>query len=345
MCSETSFRRARRGTPLHPRASSRKCPNDFVTFIFSPTDARSPSFLDTQTQERAPMLHGVVAALLCAYAPQLMLQATSDAQSAMAAATAAAGVYHATVTSMGVDATSTTEAMKAAASVYHSAAEFNVPSALEAVSAAASVYSAHGGDLLGDNAAAAAVTPTAVQEIGMGSKSWLPGVKVPLLDAYDMALRDSPFATKVVTAASLACAGDAVAQRLSSGLNNMEEADEPFVYDARRGIAFLLFGGGYTGAFQAVWFNWLNAHLVGLGVWLHVWGTSIMPPPSPEVLAAVKVAINQFVAIPLLYMPLFFAMTGALGGLDVPASIERMRTLYVPILRRNYVRFRHAHLP
>ena len=125
----------------------------------------------------------------------------------------------------------------------------------------------------------------------------------------------------------------------------MEKADEPFVYDARRGIAFLLFGGGYTGAFQAVWFNWLNAHLVGLGVWLHVWGTSIMPPPTPEVLAAVKVAINQFVAIPLLYMPLFFAMTGALGGLDVPASIERMRTLYVPILRRNYVRFRHAHLP
>ena len=77
------------------------------------------------------MLHGVVAPLLSAYAPQLMLQATSDAQSAMAAATAAAGVYHATVTSMGVDATSTTEAMKAAASVYHSAAEFNVPSALE----------------------------------------------------------------------------------------------------------------------------------------------------------------------------------------------------------------------
>ena len=181
------------------RWSSRKCPNDFV-IIFLETG--SPSFLDTQTQERAPMLHGVVAALLCAYAPQLMLQATSDAQSAMAAATAAAGVYHATVTSMGVDATSTTEAMKAAASVYHSAAEFNVPSALEAVSAAASVYSAHGGDLLGDNAAAAAVTPSAVQVIGMG-KSWLPGVKVPLLDAYDMALRDSPFATKVVTVASL----------------------------------------------------------------------------------------------------------------------------------------------
>ena len=43
------------------------------------------------------MLHGVVAPLLSAYAPQLMLQATSDAQSAMAAATAVASAMRAAV--------------------------------------------------------------------------------------------------------------------------------------------------------------------------------------------------------------------------------------------------------
>ena len=200
MCSETS---SEAGKPVGLHGNVQMIRHSVSSLL-----ARR-CLLDTQTLA-APMLHE--SWLRLSTMPQLMLQATSDAQSAMAAATAAAGVYHATVTSMGVDATSTTEAMKAAASVYHSATEFNVPSALEAVSAATSVYSAHGGDVLGDNAAAAVVTPSAVQVIGMGSKSWLPGVNVPLLDAYDMALRDSPFATKVVRA--VLC-DDAVAQRSS----------------------------------------------------------------------------------------------------------------------------------
>ena len=69
----------------------------------------------------------------------------------------------------------------------------------------------------------------------------------------------------------------------------MEEATS-FVYDARRGIAFLLFGGvtrvpsrpfGSTGSTHTLLLVWLMS------------GALIMPP-SPEVLAAVKVAINQF---------------------------------------------------
>ena len=74
----------------------------------------------------------------------------------------------------------------------------------------------------------------------------------------------------------------------------------------------------------------LNAHLVGLGVDLGVWGSPYIPPPSSEVLAAAKVAVNQFVVVPALYMPLFFAVTGALGGLNLEASLERMRSLYGP---------------
>jgi Mpv17 / PMP22 family len=59
-------------------------------------------------------------------------------------------------------------------------------------------------------------------------------------------------------------------------------------------------------------------------------------PPSAAVLAAAKVALNQLVIVPLVYMPLFFAVTGALGGLDGNQSWARARTLYTPLLTRNY---------
>lgn len=64
---------------------------------------------------------------------------------------------------------------------------------------------------------------------------------------------------------------------------------------------------------------------------------TLQDPPTTEILAAAKVAVNQFLVIPFVYMPLFFAITGALGGLDIPKSIARARSLYMPILQRNYL--------
>ncbi len=63
----------------------------------------------------------------------------------------------------------------------------------------------------------------------------------------------------------------------------------------------------------------------------------LQDPPTQTLLAAAKVAVNQFAIIPLVYMPLFFATTGALGGLDIDKSIARARSLYVPLLQRNYL--------
>jgi len=53
-------------------------------------------------------------------------------------------------------------------------------------------------------------------------------------------------------------------------------------------------------------------------------------------LATAKLCVNQLLAIPLANMPLFFAITGALGGLTPAQSIARARSLYAPLLRRNY---------
>ena len=123
------------------------------------------------------------------------------------------------------------------------------------------------------------------------------------------------------------------------------------------------------GGFQHYWFDFLDKHIVDWGEDFSVWGHAaktnidvsyfiekdewwqyfdlvsqietvmekLQDPPTHSLLAAAKVAVNQFAIIPFVYMPLFFAITGALGGLDIDKSIARARSLYVPLLQRNYL--------
>lgn len=175
-----------------------------------------------------------------------------------------------------------------------------------------------------------------------------------LLEAYGTVLRNHPVTTKSVTAAILSCTGDAIAQFRSKG------DDDTFQYDAKRGATFLAFGALYTGAFQHVWFNYLSQHIAGWGDAIGIWGPERAPlevdavfdlnewwsyfdivaqlqhPPSDAAIAAGKVAVNQFLTVPFVYMPLFFAITGALGGLDFNQAKARMQSLYFPLLQRNY---------
>ena len=172
-----------------------------------------------------------------------------------------------------------------------------------------------------------------------------------ILQSYASILRLHPLATKSCTAAILVCTGDAIAQSRSSSES----------YDNRRGMAFVLFGASYTGLFQHYWFSYLSEHIASWGDAVGVWGpervsipvdivqahddvwwryfdivSQLENPPSPTALAIGKLIMNQFVVVPIVYMPLFFAFTGLISGLDVNQSIARGRSLYFPILKRNY---------
>jgi protein Mpv17 len=139
------------------------------------------------------------------------------------------------------------------------------------------------------------------------------------MQAYSHSLALRPLETKVVTAAVLAVGGDALAQ--------LREC-EP--YDARRAASFVLFNTCYRGAFQHNAFPLITKIFQGNS--LH----GLLPVIPLEVCAAIsRTAANQLVVVPVVYYPLFFAMTGAVQGLTLSASVQRAREKFLPLLKRS----------
>jgi len=192
-----------------------------------------------------------------------------------------------------------------------------------------------------------------------------------LMHMYENALIDNPITTKAITSGVLASVGDLIAQvsahqttKRTTVIENDDNNDglkPTFDYDMARGLCFLVFGAAYTGVFQHYWFDFLGSHIAQWGETLQLWGPSHVSipvravyglkewwayfdvvaafeadSPSNAAVATAKLAVNQFLMIPTVYMPLFFAVTGSLAKLDLEQSTDRAKDMYIPLLQRNY---------
>jgi len=154
----------------------------------------------------------------------------------------------------------------------------------------------------------------------------------PAIGAYSAALAAHPLETKVATAAALALVGDAIAQRAAA-----KDAPTPMTYDAKRGVSFVLFDAAYRGGFQHAAFPAIIE--LCRGDVLHGAADSLQLSGvlDQSMLAAIEcTAVNQLVIVPVVYYPLFFAITGAVQGLDRSQSLDRVRKQFVPLTIRNW---------
>jgi len=141
-----------------------------------------------------------------------------------------------------------------------------------------------------------------------------------LSSLYRASLNANPLETKLATGAILAVGGDAIAQ-----------LRDPGDYDQRRALSFASFDVFYR-AIQCYLFPIIVANFFGqhLG--------DIFPNVDTEYLGPIEqTMVNQFIVIPLLYYPIFYSFTGIMQGLPIDEIIERGRTTFWPLMRRNWL--------
>lgn len=167
----------------------------------------------------------------------------------------------------------------------------------------------------------------AVQLAVMASTLSLPPQLLPTLAAplsfYDNMLGVHPVTTRIITAASLATAGDTIAQRrekLSS-------------FDFRRTASFIAVEATYRGIMQQPIFEWIIRTFDGklLSSLFRLSDEAKLP-----LLAAwERVLFNQFVVSPGVYYPLYFGITGTAQGLSLWNTFRRARSHFATLFGCN----------
>jgi hypothetical protein len=141
------------------------------------------------------------------------------------------------------------------------------------------------------------------------------------LESYKHLLSAHPLPTKMMTGATLAVTGDAIAQA----------QDKTSDYDTRRAASFAVFDMAYR-ALQHYSFPIIVAACHGqyLG---SLPGAHILDATQ---LAAIEQTLSsQLGIVPFMYYPAFFALTGAVQGLSVSGAVTRAQENFVPLMKRN----------
>ena len=162
---------------------------------------------------------------------------------------------------------------------------------------------------------------------------------------YMQVLTTFPLSTKMVTGATLAVAGDAIAQTTQAQAqvqtpqqhdNNDDNATVvAFAYDRRRAMSFAVFDAAYR-ALQHVAYPAIVAYFHGQFICSAVSLVLAQYYLPLDVAAGLERTLcSQLMIVPLIYYPVFFTLTAALQGLDWNAGVARARTMFGPLMARN----------
>ena len=147
------------------------------------------------------------------------------------------------------------------------------------------------------------------------------GGLVDPLTAYKHILQAHPLPTKMVTGATLAVCGDAIAQ----------SKEKDVAYDQRRATSFAVFDMAYR-ALQHFSFPIIVAACHGqfLGAI-----PALETLDASQLAAMERTLASQLGIVPFLYYPAFFALTGAVQGLSTSGAMTRARENFIPLMKRN----------
>lgn len=141
------------------------------------------------------------------------------------------------------------------------------------------------------------------------------------LAGYKQLLKTHPLPTKMITGATLAVCGDAIAQSKDTAVD----------YDKRRAASFAVFDMAYR-ALQHFSFPVIVAYCHG-----QILGSlPVLDTLDSSQLAAMEQTLaSQLGIVPFLYYPAFFTISGAIQGLSASASWTRAVETFVPLMKRN----------
>jgi hypothetical protein len=142
------------------------------------------------------------------------------------------------------------------------------------------------------------------------------------LSAYRDLLKLHPLPTKMLTGATLAVCGDALAQSKNKDTE----------YDMHRASSFAAFDMVYR-ALQHISFPVIVAHCHGqyFGS-LHILKETF---DASQLAAMEQTLASQLGIVPFLYYPAFFALTGAIQGLTPSGALTRAKENFLPLMKRN----------
>ena len=141
------------------------------------------------------------------------------------------------------------------------------------------------------------------------------------ISGYKELLKTNPLPTKMVTGATLAVCGDAIAQ----------SQDVDVEYDKRRAASFALFDMAYRAlqhfAFPVI-VAYCHGQILGSVGPLNVFDSS-------QLAAMEQTLASQLGIVPFLYYPAFFTISSAIQGLSASGAWSRAVENFVPLMKRN----------